>query len=273
MFNDGRIRMSDAPRSSLHRPAVDLLFQSAARWYGPRVIGVVLSGALDDGTAGMQAIKARGGVTVVQDPGDALVESMPLSAMESVEIDHRLPAADIADLLARLVHEEVAPQPPEGPVEQEAARRPSQLSCPECGGVLWYTEQDGTVDYRCRVGHQYALGALAIAQDGEIERALDAARRLLEERAIIAGRLADRALGEGHAELVERYQRRAREASEQAAVLDRVGRQVVLSTAAEGAEDGAILQAREREPEGAAAQPLEGGSDDDGRFGGRPPAA
>src|SRR5262249_55190624 len=107
------IRLVRGPKENNARPAIDATFRTAARAYGPRVVGVVLSGALDDGTAGLAAIKERGGITVVQDPGDALFPDMPRNAMEAVKIDYCLPTREIASLLVRLALE---------PVQEEAAR-------------------------------------------------------------------------------------------------------------------------------------------------------
>src|SRR5258706_14959908 len=111
LLEKGYIRIARGPKENRFRPAVDPLFRSAAYIFGPRAIGVVLSGALDDGTAGLWAIKMRGGTAVVQDPADAVHRSMPLSALDNVAVDHKLPAPQIGPLLGRLVRAQAAPEP------------------------------------------------------------------------------------------------------------------------------------------------------------------
>jgi two-component system chemotaxis response regulator CheB len=105
LLNNGRILVTRGPRENGHRPAIDPLFRTAAKAHGSRVIGVLLSGTMDDGTAGLMAIKRSGGMVVVQDPRDALYGGMPASAIEQVEVDHIVPASDLAPLLIRLVNE------------------------------------------------------------------------------------------------------------------------------------------------------------------------
>jgi two-component system chemotaxis response regulator CheB len=111
LLERGYIRIAKGPKENRFRPAVDPLFRSAAYIYGSRVIGIVLSGALDDGTAGLWAIKLRGGTAIVQDPADAMHRSMPLSALENVEVDYKVPVAEIGALLGRLAREEAGPEP------------------------------------------------------------------------------------------------------------------------------------------------------------------
>src|SRR3954462_8952785 len=106
LLERGYIRIAKGPKENPFRPALDPLFRSAAYVYGTRVIGVVLSGALDDGTAGLWTIKLRGGIAIAQEPSDAGMRSMPLSALNNVDIDHKLPAAEIGELLGRLASEE-----------------------------------------------------------------------------------------------------------------------------------------------------------------------
>lgn len=226
-----------------------MLFRSAALIYGPRTIGVVLSGALDDGTAGLQAIKARGGVTVVQDPHDALFTGMPVSAIETVAVDHVLPAADIAALITRLVEAEVAGRNP--------GRRPTLLvrevamsemdpvlvadeaHCPDCGGVLWQQPDEPHLRFRCRVGHAYGAESLLAAQSQGIEDALWMALRALEEKADMAQRLLERARTMNQTLVIPRYAEQAREADGAADTLRRLlvqGQTPVLEAAAVAAQ-------------------------------------
>lgn len=204
---DDHLVLTRGPRENGHRPAVDVLFRTAARALGPRVIGVVLSGALDDGTAGMLAVAARGGLTVVQHPDDALYPAMPKSAIEHVEPDHILPASDIATLLDQRCREAIdlsaMPALPaeltarmrmetrmsyldrETVTSQESPGVPSSLTCPDCAGALFEMDTEDMVRYRCRVGHAWSAESLAVEQGLAFEGALWMAMRSLEERAAL----------------------------------------------------------------------------------------
>jgi two-component system chemotaxis response regulator CheB len=196
------------PRENGHRPAIDPLFRSAARWHGPSVIGVVLSGNLDDGTAGLSAIRRLGGIAVVQEPGDAIFDGMPTNAL-TVDPEHVLPAQEIGALLDRLTREVVAdhgPSPDRDTIDEVALMaegdqvlegrhpgEPSPWSCPDCGGVLWSIEEGPNVRFRCRVGHAWAAGSLAERKRQDVESALWVALRALEDRVALCQRMADRA--------------------------------------------------------------------------------
>jgi len=222
-IEDGRVRVLRGPRENRHRPAIDPLFRTAARVFGPRVIGVILSGLQDDGSAGLYAVKERGGLTVAQDPEDAIWKDMPGRAIEYAHPDYILSGRDIAPTLVQLantqesepamakrhsisrksngrngkrkpastaglekatVNEEVA-YPGEG------AGTPSVFACPECHGVLWELKDDKMVRYRCRVGHSYGTESLAKELSTASEAALWAAVRALEEKAALQRRVAE----------------------------------------------------------------------------------
>jgi two-component system chemotaxis response regulator CheB len=232
------VHLARGPRENGHRPAVDPLFRSAAREYATRVVGVVLSGALDDGTAGLLAVKSRGGVAIVQHPEDALYPGMPHNAIEHVEVDHVLPAAGIAETLARLTGEPV-PEPA-GPVPDEMKAevelegfsmeaieggnpgRPSGFSCPDCNGVLWEIQDCGLVRFRCRVGHAWSPESLLTQQSESLEAALWVALGTLEERAALASRLAEPARRRGHRITATRFEEQAEEAQQAARLVRRV---------------------------------------------------
>jgi two-component system chemotaxis response regulator CheB len=232
LIRPGHVHLARGPRENGHRPAVDPLFRSAAREYATRVVGVVLSGALDDGTAGLVAIRARGGPAIVQDPADALYSGMPVNALEHVAVDHVLPAAAMGGLLAR-VATEPATQPP-GPaptdmkmevemeqfsldaVESSHPGKPSGFSCPDCNGVLWAIQDGGLERFRCRVGHAWSPESLITRQSESLEAALWIALRSLEERAALAGRLAEPARRRGHTITASRFEEQATEAQQAA---------------------------------------------------------
>ncbi|HET6684612.1 MAG TPA: chemotaxis protein CheB [Gaiella sp.] len=235
LVEDGRVKATRGPRENRHRPAVDPLFRSAARWYGEAVVSVLLSGGLGDGIAGTQAVKERGGVPMIQAPDEALFPGMPVSVRDLVEPDHCLPAAEIGRALPailagigarsgtrdeRIVYETEMAELDADALEGDGRQgKPSAYGCPECGGVLWELDDDPLLRFRCRVGHAYGIEELQESQSAEIERALWSALRALEEKAGLAQRMAERAQGrdlEG-AETIHRS--RAAEADRQAAVI------------------------------------------------------
>jgi two-component system chemotaxis response regulator CheB len=200
------MRVVRGPRENRHRPAVDPLFRSAAAAFGSRTIGVVLTGNLDDGTSGLWAIKAGGGIAVVQDPADALYPGMPESALRNVEIDHRVKLAEIAPLLAKLAREPAAAGTPparagleteftmmEGTIDDMAKLgQPSSFTCPTCNGPLWELRDGNFPRYRCHTGHAFSPESLRAAQGDEVENALYAALRAMQEQAALSRRVTER---------------------------------------------------------------------------------
>jgi len=235
LVHDGTLRLSSGPKEGGHRPAIDPLFRTAARAGGSRVVGVVLSGALDDGTAGMVSIKQLGGICVVQDPSEAICGDMPRNALQNAEIDHCLKVSAIADLLVRLSKEQVAEsrRRPNQLIEREAhialddgsedvtpaPGEPSQFSCPACGGVLNEIHDGDLLRFRCRVGHAYGAEALRMEQQSALEGALWAALRALEEQASLARRLAVRGRELKQTKSSARFDERATTAEQQAALV------------------------------------------------------
>jgi len=236
-----RIHLVRGPRENRHRPAIDPLFRSAAVAYGPRVGGVILTGALDDGTAGLWAIKQRGGIAVVQDPDDALYPSMPSSALAHVPIDYRLPLADIGATLVQLANQ---PAPEEGayPVQEDMEQEvrytemqdadtlasnerlgaPSPFSCPECGGVLWELHNGELVRFRCRVGHALSIESVRAAQDEQLEAALWTALKTLEESASLSQRMARQAQSHGQDWLAKRFDQQRHDTEQRAITIRQV---------------------------------------------------
>ena len=236
----GKVQVVKGPLENGHRPAVDTLFRSAARAYGPRVVGVVLTGALDCGTAGLVAVKSQGGIAVVQDPADAFCPDMPRSALEYVKADHCVPLKEMGPLLARLVATPVPARVPKRPgvsrqmesevktvrleedtVEGEPPKygQPSHFSCPDCGGVLFEMDEEGLLRFRCRTGHGYTSKALVVGQQKGVDEALWAALRALEESAALARRMAARSREHHHQHSADRFDERAEETEAQVLVL------------------------------------------------------
>jgi two-component system chemotaxis response regulator CheB len=195
------LRLGRGPRENMARPAIDPLFRSAAVSHGPRVVGLILSGYLNDGAAGLAAVRQCGGVTVVQNPADARAAAMPLSALESSDVDYRGAAADLPAMLADLVRAPPGPALPVPPglgLEVEIALgRPcdstvltrigelAPLSCPSCGGALSHMRATGPLRYRCQVGHAFTAEVLDAEQGHSADEAMRVALRVLEERIVL----------------------------------------------------------------------------------------
>ncbi|VIO65143.1 Chemotaxis response regulator protein-glutamate methylesterase [Bradyrhizobium ivorense] len=238
MIHDGHIMLGRGPRENLVRPAIDPLFRSAALHYGPRVIGVVLSGLLSDGAAGLNAVKRCGGIALVQDPEDAISDEMPLRALETTTVDLCIPGARLGDVLSDLVRERAGamlPIPPEIALEVKIAAGdrigsdtltdvadPAPLTCPACGGVLSELKASYPLRFRCQVGHAYTADALAKDQEGRVDEALRVALRIIEERAELVHRMALDGRQSGRAAVAEMYERRAVEYREYADMIRRV---------------------------------------------------
>lgn len=221
-----RLRCARGPRVNGHRPAIDPMFRAAARQHGPRVIGVVLSGVLDDGTAGMVAIKQHGGVAVVQSPSDALYPAMPESVLDHVAVDHQATASGIAELLSVLTREEIEidiRERGDGDMptneleleernEEELQGPPTMFTCPECSGSLWEISDAEALRYRCHVGHAYGPESLFAGQSEALEEAMWTAYRALRESAMLAKRLGDRARAQNLPDVAHQYEERQAEA-------------------------------------------------------------
>jgi two-component system, chemotaxis family, protein-glutamate methylesterase/glutaminase len=183
------------PRENRHRPSVDALFRSTARSYRGSVIAVVLSGALDDGSAGAVAVKSRGGMVIVQDPNDAEVRYMPANVIRHTKADHCVKLKEIAPLLKRLVAAKGFAELPETAPEKchvefqgepvASENEPIAFTCPECGGALLQINGGGNTQLRCHVGHRYSLDSFTEAHADAVERAVWVALRTLRERQVL----------------------------------------------------------------------------------------
>jgi two-component system chemotaxis response regulator CheB len=198
MVGKRAIMITKGAQENRSRPGIDPLFRSAAVAHGNIVIGVLLSGYLDDGTAGLAAIKSCGGTCVVQDPADAAYPDMPQNALNRVTVDHIVPLAEMGALLSTLVlrpRRKRQPCPPEVAIEAKIAERVLSdlrsvdalgnqvpFNCPGCGGVLWKVRKDRSLRYRCHTGHAYTAPVLLAEQTAKIEETLWVALRMFEER-------------------------------------------------------------------------------------------
>jgi two-component system chemotaxis response regulator CheB len=217
----GRLRLTRGPRENRVRPCIDVLFRSAAVDLGPRVVGVVLSGVLDDGTAGLWAVKDRGGVAVVQQPAEAEHPDMPRNALAHVDVDHVLPVAEIGSTLAALAAEptpDAAAVPPAMAAEAaiELGSNPlrrgvldlghlSPNACPECHGSLTEIREGSIARYRCHAGHAYSLRTLLAETEIAIEKSLWNTVRAIEERSFLLRTMERRARESGDDRLADRY--------------------------------------------------------------------
>jgi len=192
------ILVTKGARENRYRPAIDPLFRSAAVTHGPSVIGIVLTGMLDDGTAGLTAIKKCGGITVVQDPKDAAYPEMPQSALNNLKVEHCVPVAEMGRLLEKLTHEPpgkdksipqalrteavIAERVLSDVAQVNGLGRQVPYNCPNCGGVLWEMDNPDIERYRCHTGHSFTAVALLTSQTEKIEETLWTSLRMFEER-------------------------------------------------------------------------------------------
>lgn len=239
LVDDGFVRLVRGPKENGHRPAVDPLFRTAAYVYGPRVVGVVLTGSMNCGSAGLLAVKRQGGIAVVQSPEDAFCPDMPRNALLHVAADHVVPLAGIAPLLVRLSNERVEDPPL---VTSKGAHREKEidpplregvdvlgdtgrsghlvlLSCPDCGGSLSERVEGELLVFRCRKGHSYTAESFHAKQSIALEAALWAALRALEESGALLLRLANRARQLNQPKSAARFEERSAAAMHQSLII------------------------------------------------------
>jgi two-component system, chemotaxis family, protein-glutamate methylesterase/glutaminase len=238
-WTSARMSVKKGPKENRFRPSIDALFRSAAYSHRERVIGIVLSGALDDGTSGLWSIKRFGGITIVQDPQEASFDSMPLSALEQVDIDHMLPAKDIGPIVGRLASGAAGKPVRPPPDIAERMRIESEVSasanafkrgtmkhgeltvftCPECQGALVKIMEGSTVRYRCHTGHGFTASALLAGITDSVEPALWHVTRALEECVMLLDHMAKHLADAGRANEAGRFSKKARETEQRAHAL------------------------------------------------------
>jgi two-component system chemotaxis response regulator CheB len=209
------MRVVDWAKENGQRPAIDVLFRSAAASYGDLVCGVLLSGALDDGVAGLQSIRTAGGVTIVQDPEDALFSDMPRNAIAADAAQITAPTealgASITQSVYRIVERARGEPAPEAAYDERKNGAPSRYTCPDCGGTLWEMEEEGTFRFRCRTGHAYNVNSVMSAQHDALENSLWTALRVVEERIDLLKRMEERARRRKDRHSADRFAHQAHE--------------------------------------------------------------
>jgi two-component system chemotaxis response regulator CheB len=234
LLDEHSLALTRGPRENQFRPAIDVLFRSAAVTFGSRVIGVLLSGALDDGASGIAAIKRCGGIAIVQDPADAQMPDMPEAALRHTKVDAIVPAREIASLLQEMVG-----RPPGPPVaipqelfleaqlaastrisleKQNELGELTPLNCPDCSGPLWKVHGE-PLRFRCLTGHTLSAKSLGYAQTQQLEAAVWSAIRQFEQRVNLMHSMADNAERLGRSRMSSSYRDRANEAHSHSEVL------------------------------------------------------
>jgi two-component system chemotaxis response regulator CheB len=240
LIHRGAVHVARGPRENRFRPAIDPLFRTAARFYGPRVMGLLLSGGLSDGVYGLMLVKNAGGVAIVQNPQDAEIPDLLHNALEHVEADFVAPAVEIAPLLMKLASEPIAQAAATtssnpGHADEDATEsedmglphRPPEgelapLVCPECGGTLWEARHGTLLRYECHEGHAFTAESLLDGQSEMIEEALWAALRSLDENAELHRRIAARARSSNRLESAKTFEQHAQDAEERANLIRKV---------------------------------------------------
>lgn len=228
LVKKNKILLGRGPEENRWRPSIDVLFRSAAASYSSRTIGIILTGYLDDGTAGMLAIKRSGGICIVQDPNEAEYPDMPLSVLDHMEVDYSISLAKMGDIIFDLSRREPREMaaPPDVIIESEIAERvvvdydhvrkigeKSIYACPDCGGGLWAINRDtGKADrYRCHIGHSYSENDLVVKQGEILESTLWTALRIMEERRNLLLKMQQDGQKKGLKKMAASYQEKGRE--------------------------------------------------------------
>jgi len=235
LLEENIMRISRGPKENRFRPAIDPLFRSAAYVHGSRVIGIILSGALDDGTAGLWTIKKRGGICIVQDPMDANVSAMPRNAIQAVRVDHILPVSEIPELLKQLIQEsipdengyhdvsedigikreiDIAMGNAASPYEKYEEGDLTPYTCPECQGVLTALREGSRIRFRCHTGHAFSADSLLAAVTEQIEENLWTAVRSIQESVLLLNHMGDHFAEQNQPRLAAVFFKKAKDAED-----------------------------------------------------------
>ncbi|WP_247233419.1 chemotaxis protein CheB [Telluribacter sp. SYSU D00476] len=239
LLDDGKVLVRKGPKENRFRPSIDALFRSAAYVYGPRVVGIILSGVLNDGASGMWTIKQHGGVVMIQTPADAEQSQLPINVMECVEADYILNAADMGPIVSGLVKE---PAPDKYKFTQEALKllkmeviiatrdnafemgimnmgELSPFVCPECYGALVRLVEGNILRFRCHTGHAYTASSLLAEISEKVENQLWQAMRGLEEMNMLLRKIADQYDRMSNERSAELFRAKADESARRARVI------------------------------------------------------
>lgn len=228
MVKENTILLGKGPMENRYRPSIDALFRSAAVSYNSKVIGVILTGMLEDGASGMYAIKKAGGICIIQDPKEAKYPDMPRAVLSVLKPDYSVPVSEmgaaISEAIATLKKRKQVKVPADLVKEAEIAERVnvgieqvqnlgerSNISCPECGGGLWEIKDNGFTRYRCHVGHAFSEEGLISSMEASTESTLWIALRMLDERKNLLQQLGDKEMKRGNQKVAATYSQRARE--------------------------------------------------------------
>lgn len=223
LVKKNKIVLGGGPEENRWRPSIDVLFRSAAAAYSTRTIGIVLTGMLDDGTTGMDAIIRSGGTSIVQDPNEAEYPDMPLNVLNNMEVDYCIPLSKMGKVISEITQtdREEKPAPQDVIVESEIAERvvvdfdnvkaiaeKSIYACPDCGGGLWYLENGSSNvnRYRCHIGHAYSEKDLVVKQSEVLESTLWIALRIMEERRNLLKKMEEDSEKKGYKRMASGYE-------------------------------------------------------------------
>lgn len=235
LVDGDRLALGNGPRENHARPAIDPMFRSMGLCCGPRAVGVVLTGTLDDGASGLSALRSCGGLTIVQDPDDADFSEMPFNALARLTPDHLTPLAGLPSLLCDLVRQPAGPWVPvptglryevevartgqAGISEMDRLGQRSTLTCPDCGGLMWELDEKDVLRYRCHVGHAYTAGMMRLGLEASLRHALGSALRALDEQVALTEKLRHEAAERGHQRVSAHWAQRKAETEREAGII------------------------------------------------------
>jgi two-component system, chemotaxis family, protein-glutamate methylesterase/glutaminase len=225
LIKDDKTITRSGPPENRWRPSIDVLFRSAAVSHTDRVIGVILTGLLDDGTAGMVAVAGCGGTTIVQDPEEAQYPDTPLSVLQAIPVDYVAKLAEMGEIISTIIATKVihgVVVPAELKAEAGIAERMASsiaetatlgvhtvYSCPDCGGGLWEMKNGDKKAYRCYTGHKYSERELFAKQGQKLESALWVSIRMMEEKKNLLIKLSEQDKARGFKKTSTDYDRRS----------------------------------------------------------------